>query len=426
MQAKADPWYRGLTRYQWLVLTIAWLGWVFDIADSAIFALVKGPMLTEMIGKAQYDLVGKNIEAHIQTLFLLGWSIGGLIFGILADRWGRTKVLILTVLIYSAMTALTATCHTVDQVTLLRFLSALGIGGEWAAGAALVAEIFPDKARAPAASVLQTAAAVGPILAAVGNQSLAHQSWRWLFVCGAIPALITVVIRWKVKEPERVVHNEKRNDAGNLKALFANPTYARYALIAIVIGVVGIAGANNLTFWIPNFVASSSKGLADAVIAARKSEMTYAMHCGTLLGVFFFPWLCQRIGRRPAFGIFFACSPLALAAITWGSTDFGRLLILAPLGMFFVIGLTSGYALYFPEMFPAHLRATGLGLAYNTGRVATAPMPTFTAYLSDKFQGSLATGVLIAGAAYLIGLIALPFAPETKGKGLPDHSESDH
>ncbi|MES1228214.1 MAG: MFS transporter, partial [Armatimonadota bacterium] len=130
MQAKADPWYRGLTRYQWLVLTIAWLGWVFDIADSAIFALVKGPMLTEMIGKAQYDLVGKNIEAHIQTLFLLGWSIGGLIFGILADRWGRTKVLILTVLIYSAMTALTATCHTVDQVTLLRFLSALGIGGE--------------------------------------------------------------------------------------------------------------------------------------------------------------------------------------------------------------------------------------------------------------------------------------------------------
>ena len=419
MQANADPWYRGLTRYQWLVLTVAWLGWVFDIADSAIFALVKGPMIKEFIGATQYEAIGKNIEANIQTLFLIGWSIGGLIFGILADRWGRTKTLILTVLIYSAMTALTSLCHSVEQVTILRFLSALGIGGEWAAGAALVAEVFPDKARAPAASVLQTAAAVGPVLAALGNQVFASQ-WRLLFVCGAIPALITVVIRMKVKEPEPSVRSEKRSDAGNLKALFSNPTYARYAIVAIVIGIVGIAGANNLTFWIPNFVASASKGLSDAVVASRKSDMTYAMHVGTLLGVFFFPWLCQKIGRRPSFAIFFLASPIALALITLNSTNYQNMLFLAPLGMFFVIGLTSGYALYFPEMFPAHLRATGSGLAYNTGRIATAPMPKFTTFLSDRFNGSLAVGVGIAGAAYLLGLMALPFAPETKGKGLPD------
>jgi len=429
MQTDAGPWYRGITRYQWLVLVIAWLGWVFDIADSAIFALVKGPMLTEMIGKVQYDRIGKDIEANIQTLFLIGWSIGGLIFGILADRWGRTKVLILTILIYSAFTALTAGCHSVEQVTWLRFLAALGIGGEWAAGAALIAETFPDKARAPAASVLQTAAAVGPILAALGNQLLQlgsadvqQNSWRWLFVFGAIPAFITVIIRMKIKEPERVVRAEKRSDAGNLKTIFANPTYRRYAIVAIIIGVVGIAGANNLTFWIPNFIKSASPGLSDAVIATRKSYVTYSMHIGTLLGVFFFPWLCQRIGRRPSFAIFFVMSPIALALLTYGNPGYQQILFLAPLGMFFVIGLTSGYALYFPELFPAHLRATGAGLAYNTGRVATAPMPKLTAALSDYFHGSISTGVLIGSAAYLLGLLALPFAPETKGKGLPDEA----
>ena len=419
MQAEAGPWYRGLTRYQWIVLVVAWLGWVFDIADSAIFALAKTPMLTEIVGSDTYARIGKDIEASIQTWFLLGWSIGGLIFGILADKWGRTRVLVITVLMYSAFTALTALSHSVEQVLVLRFLTALGVGGEWAAGAALIAEVFPDKARAPAASVLQTAAAVGPILAAIGNQALRFESWRWLFVLGVIPALITVVVRFYVKEPERSAKAEVKSQAGSLKNLFSNPTLARNAIIAIVIGIVGIAGANNLTFWIPNFVTAASKGMAADVIAVRKSYVTYSMHIGTLLGVFFFPWLCQRIGRRPSFAIFFIASPLALALITWGNVGYQQILFLAPVAMFFVIGLTAGYALYFPELFPDHLRATGSGLAYNTGRIATAPVPKLTTWLTSMMGGSLGTGVLVASGAYLIGLIALPFAPETKDKGLP-------
>jgi MFS family permease len=427
MQATSDaagPWYRGLSRYQWLVLTVAWLGWVFDIADSAIFALAKITMLTEIMGAAAYAASGKAIEAQIQMLFLIGWSIGGLVFGVLADKWGRTRVLVITVLMYSALTALTALSKTVLQVEILRFLTALGIGGEWAAGAALIAEVFPDKARAPAASVLQSAAAIGPVLAALGNQALKNDSWRWLFVLGTLPALITVVVRFYVPEPERSVRAERRRDAGSLKALFANPLYARYAIVAIVIGIVGIAGSNNLSFWMPNLVKAASAGISDAIVKSRTSNVTYTMHIGTLLGVFFFPWLCQRIGRKPSFAIFFAACPLALALITYGAVSYQHLLLMAPITSFFVIGLTSGYALYFPELFPAHLRATGAGLAYNTGRIATAPVPIWTADLMAAMNGSVSAGVLIAGAAYVIGLIALPFAPETRGKGLPDDSEA--
>src|SRR4029079_7008266 len=130
----AQPWYRGLTRYQWIVLLVAWMGWVFDIADSAIFGLAKISMLTEILGADVYAKVGKDIEANIQMWFLIGLSIGGLVFGVLADKWGRTRTLILTVLMYSILTAATSMVHTVEQLTLLRFLTALGIGGELGAG----------------------------------------------------------------------------------------------------------------------------------------------------------------------------------------------------------------------------------------------------------------------------------------------------
>jgi len=420
MQTAAEPWYRGLTRYQWLVLTVAWLGWVFDIADSAVFNLTKIPALTEMIGAAQYKLHGPAIEGRIQLVFLLGWSIGGLIFGILADRWGRTKTLILTVLIYSVLTALTALAHSVEVLTWMRFFTALGIGGEWAAGAALIAEAFPDKARAPAAGLLQTAAAFGPILAALGNQAFSHETWRLMYLLGALPAMITVIIRFFVPEPEKSKQAEKRADAGSIKAIFSDPTLRRNAVIAMTIGIVGIAGSNNLSFWMPNLVKAASAGMADAIVRERTSIVTYYQHAGTLLGVLIFPFLCQRFGRKSSFALFFLISPLAIAAATWGGSGYERLFWAAPLMSFFVIGLTAGYALYLPELFPAHLRATGAGLAYNVGRIGTMPVPWLTGLMISSMGGSVPQGVLTAGLAYVIGLFAIQFAPETKGKGLPD------
>lgn len=413
-------WTKGLTRQQWIILLVAWLGWVFDIMDSALFNFAKVPMLTEMLGGPEaYKLHGPALEGQIQTYFLIGWSIGGLVFGILADVWGRTKTLIVTILIYSLLTGLAGFCHTPEQIMVLRFLTALGIGGEWAAGAALVAETFPDKARAPAAGFLQSAAAFGPILAATANLGLAGQSWRWLFFVGVIPALVCVVIRLMVPEPERpatVAARPKWNEP--LRELFADPRLRRHAIIAMILGVVGVTGAGIAPFWLPNLVKEASEGMDAAEISRRISYATYFFHGGTLLGVLTFPLLCDKIGRKKAFGLYFLLSPIALVIALYGGVTYVRIIALMPLNALVAIGLSAGFPLYFPELFPARLRATGAGLAYNVGRIFSAPIPWITGLVITQMNGSVAAGVLMAACIYVVGLIAIPFAPETKGQPL--------
>jgi len=413
------PWYRSLTRYQWFVLIVCWLGWMFDIMDTALFNFAKAPMLTEMLGGAKaYQGDGPQIEGLIQAVFLVGWALGGLVFGVLADRWGRTRTMVATILIYCLFTGLTAFCTTWQQVLVIRFLTALGIGGEWAAGAALLAEVLPDRARAPAAGLLQSAAAFGPLAAATLNLSLAFASWRWLFVAGILPAFVTVLIRWRVKEPARweATSGDKR---GSISELFSSPTLRRNALVAMVIGLVGIAGAGNTSFWLPNLVRSVSEGVDPSTLQQRVSYATYTMQIGTLLGVLIFPILCQKLGRRLAFATFFALSPIAVLAVTLAATNFALVLLLGPVMAFFTIGLSAGFVLYFPELFPTRLRATGSGMAYNVARIGSAPVPWLTGLLIGGLGGAVGMGVAAAAMIYVVGLIALPFAKETKGEPLP-------
>ncbi|MGV3617159.1 MAG: MFS transporter [Fimbriimonas sp.] len=410
-------WTRGLTRRQWTILVIAWLGWVFDIMDTALFNFAKGPMLTEMLGGPEgYRLHGAQVEGNIQALFLLGWSLGGLIFGVLADTWGRTRTLVATVLLYCAFTGLTALCRTPEQVAGARFLTALGIGGEWAAGAALVAETFPNQARAAAAGLLQSAAAAGPILAALANLALKGGDWRLLFLVGVAPAFICVFVRSKSHEPER---REKPTTLPIAEVFAANP-WRRHALAAMMIGAVGIAGAMTATYWQPNLVQAASVGLAKADVDARKSFVAMVSHIGTLVGVLVVPLLCARFGRRPTIAAFYVLTPLSVAVAIGGGAEYGRLLWLLPVVNFFAIGVPAAFVLYFPELFPARMRATGAGLAYNVGRVLTIPVPILTAQVIAAYGGSVATGVALSGVVYLLGLAALPFAPETRGRPLPD------
>lgn len=408
-------WFAQLTKYQKIVLFIAWLGWVFDIADTALFNFAKSPMMQDMMGQAAYKLHGTEKEGLIQTVFLLGWSLGGLIFGILADKLGRTKVLVATIALYCAFTGLTALCQTPEQVLIVRFLTGLGIGGEWAAGAALVAETLPNEARAKAAAFLQTAAAVGPILAATANFAMAHISWRWLFALGVLPAILALFVRLKVNH-DQPISTEISAPINPVKNLFADPLLRKLSLLVVVLGFVGIAGAGNVSFWLPNLVAGVSKGMDSALIRERTSYATYTLHIGTIAGVLVFPILCERLGRRGAFGLFFAFCPVVLGLVS-ASRNFNTLLAVAPLLSFFAIGLTAGYALYFPELFPQKVRATGAGLGYNTGRILSAPMPLITAQIIQNV-GSASSGLLIAGAIYVVGLIVLPMMPETLGKVL--------
>jgi len=410
-----------LTRAQWLILWAAWLGWVFDIMDSALFAFAKEPMLTEMLGgKAAYKLNGPAVEGGIQAVFLIGWALGGLFFGILADRWGRTKTLITTILAYSILTGLTALCRTPEQVGVVRFLTGLGIGGEWAAGAALVAEALPDAARPRASALLQSAAAFGPWFAALINLSLPAGNWRTMFVIGVVPALLVVGIRFWAKEPERAKKAERDPRAGNMLDLFRDGRWRRNAIVAMVIGIVGVTGAGILPFWNPNLISAAGAGLPAEVVKNFKSYNTFTLHLGTLAGVFFFPWLCQLIGRKRAFGLFLALCPLSLAFVVYAGKSLTSLLFLMPLGAFFTIGLSAGFVLYFPELFPTRLRATGAGLAYNVGRIASAPMPRLIGALIRTTGGNVGYGIGLSAAVYVVGLVAVPFAPETKDRPLPE------
>src|SRR6476659_10669520 len=203
-------WSQGVSRYQWLVLFVAWLGWVFDSMDATIYALVLHPALEDLLHVSQAGASTETIGWYggiIFSVFLIGWAIGVVLLGILADRFGRTKTLIATILIYAVFTGMAALAEEWWHLAIYRFLTALGIGGEWAAGAAIVAETWQEEKRAKAAGILQSAWAVGFFLAAGCNLAFKDAyGWRGLFLIGILPAFLALLVRWWVKEPDRWTH----------------------------------------------------------------------------------------------------------------------------------------------------------------------------------------------------------------------------
>ena len=396
------------TKRERLILFVAWLGWTFDIMDAALFNFAKVPLVTEILGgPARYKIHGPEAEASLLYALMIGWTVGGVGFGWLADRIGRIKVMTITILLYSLFTGLTVLCSTLPQLVGVRFLTGLGIGGEWAAGAALVAECVSDEKRARAASWLQSAAAIGPCLAAIANLSLINFGWRSLYLVGVIPALVGGGLRFFVKETPTVKSKEKQKVEWS--------TFWKPATVGIVLGIAGIAVAQNITFWLPNLVNQLSAGELPEVIKARQSQAALVLHIGTFLGVFAVPQLCTMIGRRLTMLVCFLLAPASVWAVAQLAKDYNTLLILAPIMAFFGIGLSAAFVLYFPELFPARLRATGAGISYNGGRVIAAFIPFLTALLI-RTQGDVAKSIAQTSFLLAFGVIALAFAPETKGK----------
>ncbi len=402
--------FSGLTKYQRFVLIIAWLGWVFDVMEASFFGLTKTAMMTEMLGPEGYKAIGTLWEGRIHTGMLLGWSLGGLIFGIVADRWGRSKTLVLTIFLYCLFTGLTALCKSPEQVLVARFLTGLGIGGEWAAGAALIAETVPDNFRARAAAFLQTAAAVGSIIGVFISMRVGELNWRLVYIAGIIPAIICLVARFKL-EPDRPTERQRSSNA--FFELIKTAPYNKNLILAILIGVVGITGGGILPFWLPNLVKDV---VPTADFAAWKNISMIVLHVGTFAGVLAFPPLTDKYGRRPMFAIFGVLAGIMLFLTATTAKSLTSILILAPITSFFALGLTAGFGLYFTELFAHRFRATGSGMAYNTGRIFSAPIPIWIG-ATAKTDG-VAAAIGPVACIYFIMLIALYFAPETKGKPL--------
>jgi MFS family permease len=359
-------------------------------------------------------------------VFLIGWALGGVIFGVLADRFGRTRILIWTILVYAVFTGMAALSQTWWQLAVFRFITALGIGGEWAAGAALVAEVWPESKRTKAAGWLQSAWAAGFFLAAFINLVLSKAGWRPIFVIGVGPALVAVVVRLWVKEPERWVSTKEQDRSATsssrskLAALF-QPGRLRATLVGSGLAFVAVFGLWGATNWTPTLIRSlpdlAHKNLAS--VNAAVSYATMLLNVGSLAGYLSFGPLAAKFGRKPTFALMCLGSLVMLPTAFLFPRSYAAVLVLLPALGFFNNGIFSGFAIYLPELYPTAIRATGAGFCFNVGRVLASTGPFLTGYLVQEL-GTFGRAASAIALVYLLGLCILPFAPETKGQPLPE------
>lgn len=449
----AGPWYRGLTGYHWFVFIVASLGWLFDTMDQQLFNLAREPAMKALLGPGVSSSDLKLYGGYATSTFMVGWAIGGLIFGILGDRIGRAKTMLLTILLYSGFTGLSAISQGIWDFAFYRFLTGLGVGGEFAVGVALVAEVMPDRARPYALGLLQALSAVGNMLAAVISIGLgllerkgvvaAGAGWRVLFLIGVVPALLTIPIFLKLKEPDRWrkasaagagARNELGHKLGSLAEFFGDPRWRNNAIAGMLLAFAGVVGLWGIGFFSPELISPvlnaefSGKGLSQADAAGRvtawKGVAFLLQNLGAFFGINAYGVLAQRMGRRPAFAIALVAAMLATAFTFRYLNSFSDIFWMIPLMGFCQLSLFGGYAIYFPELFPTRLRSTGTSFCYNVGRLVAAAGPLTLGLLTSRVYSGAAepfrwAGVTMCGV-FLIGLLALPFAPETKGKPLPE------
>ncbi len=484
-------WYEGISRYQWTVLIIASLGWVFDIFEGQIFVASSNDAMPTFIRQHIRDTGIELSEEQFNgrkefynniafAAFLVGGAVGGIVFGALSDRIGRKRTMTLTIVFYSLFTCVSALSAEWWHLAALRFLVAMGVGGEWAVASALVFEEFPHRSRAHVGGIFHASSVFGTYLAVaastllIGNQAIKDWltatalelgitdpivaesvSWRIGFALGALPALLIIWIRASLKEPEEWVRarNTANADAtrrvGRIRDLFAHD-HVRSTIVGFALAAVGMA-----TFWGVHVHGKSlmrSAGeqqmqaaqvdleSAEAKADLKKWEMwgMFVTTTGGGVGLLLFGPISQRIGRRGVFllyhigGLIFGVIAFALLEWTPESLTPTTSGLLLPVFGFLTLGMHAGYAIYFPELFPTRLRGTGAGFCFNGGRIAAAPILLLSGWLQLGTRNSsldglisiepigLAKSCMALSLLYLVGVAVLAIAPETRSTGLPD------
>lgn len=429
------PWYRELNRAHWFVLVVASLGWLFDTMDQQLFNLARRPAIAELLGPGATSAAITEYSGYATTIFIMGWAAGGVYFGILGDRIGRAKTMVYTILLYSMFTGLSVLSVGVWDFSVYRFLTGLGVGGQFAVGVALVAETLPDRARPYALGWLQASSALGNMLAALAGIALGQMqsagmldsAWRAMFLVGALPALLSILVFRKLKEPERW-QREARAGAkrGSMTELFSDPRWRYNAIVGLLLafaGVVGLWGIGFFSFDLFRSVLERS-GLPPGEVTFWVGMTSLLQNAGAFFGIYAFTHLTQRVGRRPAFAIAFVAAMLSTAYTFWNLNTFSDIFWMIPLMGFCQLSLFGGYAIYLPELFPTRLRSTGTSFCYNVGRFVAASGPLALGLLTSRVFAGYAEAMRYAGVTmclvFLIGLATVPFAPETKGRPLPE------
>jgi MFS family permease len=490
-------WYQGLSKYHWWVLVIAVMSWMFDCMDQRLFVLSRAPAVDELIGwndqaeqlrpaliseaeeeiqadleagdlaeaekaRALEDLVNSrllekkeelgfrkrsaSIGDIVTALMVVGWSVGGLVFGIYGDRLGRVKTLSIAICVYSVFTGLSGLSVGIWDFCTYRFLMGCGIGGAFATAATLIAETMPAHARATALGLFQALSALGNI----SGSGIAYflkpgnpydvlgfddvSGWRLLFMIGVLPAFLVFFIMRTVKEPEAWQEARKsaaenlERELGDMKSLLGKGRWRRNTLVGVSLAVIGVIGLWGVGFYSPELIDHALRTLSPDEKGSVRAIGTLLQDVGALLGMLAFTYIATRMGRKMAFGMAFAFCWLVVSGVFVFLTEVWHVYVMLPLLGFATLSLFGGYSIYFPELFPTRLRSTGTGFCYNVGRVLAAGViicriPIRASFESFGFD-DVFRGVSVALASvYLLGFVVLFWAPETKDKPLPTEDD---
>jgi MFS family permease len=427
-------WVRGITRYQWLVFFVVWAGWSLDAADFGLYSLVLAQALRELLGGSPSPADIGRVGGIISTVGLLGWAIGGFTFGIIADYIGRVRTLALSILIFSVFTALQGVAQDPLQFGIFRFLAGVGTGAEIIVGIPFVAEAFAETNRARILGIMMTGGAVGTLIAAQIYGFIGVYGWRWVFYVGIIPALLLVFIRRGMVEPERFSAVAERRQALAAKRehteedrefmrfvpvqLFNRQNrYSTMVGLLFCVGTLLAIWTSNI--WLPTIQRGilAKEGILDNAAIPYISYGMTMWSIGGIFGYAAFGFIADAIGRRPAIliyniGTLVVGLTLYLAVDTFGPYPF----LLFVFG-FFVFGVFSGHAVYLPELFPTHVRATAVSFCNGSGRVITSFGPLLAGLLVARVDLRYATAAMTCCA--LLSVLGILLGRETRDDELP-------
>lgn len=408
----ARPWHTELTPQQWRSGAAAWLGWLFDGLDMHLYTLVATPFVALLLAVEQRDPSVGRYGSIIQAAFLVGWALGGGLFGRLGDLVGRSRALMLTILTYALFTGLSAAAQTWWQLMCFRFLAALGIGGEWAVGASLLVETWPVRWRPWIAAVLQSAVNVGIMLACLAGYLMADLPHRYVFLVGILPAFLVLWIRRAVPEPE--TWQQARRSAAQqprIRDLFGS-SIRRTTLLSIVVCGSGLTAHWAFMFWYQRHLHAHPSVLAwtDAEKTRLVSVTLWWLMFWSIVGNFAAGALAMRLGYRRAICGMFAVYGVALTLAYAMPHRLAALVFWMA-----VCGVCQGafglFTMYLPPLFPTLLRTTGAGFCYNIGRLAAAAGTVFFGLLApvgDYGRAMVYAAVLFVPAALVVMLLREP------------------
>jgi len=408
-------WYQEITPYQWCVLICACLGWALDIMDGYLYAIVLFPAMSDLLQTTESAVIGWH-GGIVLSIFMVGWALGGLIFGPIADRFGRAKTMAITILLYAGFTGLCGIASSWQELAFYRFMTGLGIGGEWSAGAALIAESWPERSRAKAAAIMQSCGGIGFFLASLLYLVIGPYGWRWVFAFGILPAVVAFYIRRSLAEPERWV--KAKAQSHSLRAIFKKPM-RRDVLVGTGLAVIATFGYQGAIQWVPSWISAMLHAQGTKSVIPQVSLITTVLNFGGMIGCLIFPFVAERWGRKFALLTYFMGALVFVPTTFFLAETFLQALVVSPLMGFFAAGVFAGFAIYFPELFPTAIRATAQGFCYNFARIVSAVAPLAVGAIVSAY-GSFAPAIAIVSLVYTFGLIVLIYARETRGQALPE------